>query len=51
MILACSVSVAAMGMDQARPASAGIEVATTLEISDAWCKTLNGRPICLGEPD
>jgi hypothetical protein len=52
-VLACSVRVAAVGLDQPGPVawSSSLDEAASLETTDAWCKMLNGRPICFGEPD
>jgi hypothetical protein len=51
-IMALMVAVAALAMEQP-PAPIWIvgDATTAAPDEDAWCKTLNGRTICVGEPN
>ncbi len=52
LIMALLVAMTALGLEHPSATGwrAGDTLASALE-ADAWCKTLNQRTICVGEPD
>ena len=52
LMLAVLVAVGASGMELPPAAAWVVDAATTdTAEQDPWCKTLNERPICVGEPN